>query len=105
MPSGKASGRLAVALAGAGFRRYATYRQATVAGAFANVVFGFLRSYVLLSVAGAGLAAGYDRAQLATFVWVGPGAARGGQLLGCDGPRRSGSAPERSWPSCCGRST
>jgi ABC-2 type transport system permease protein len=67
------SRRTVAALAGAGFRRFATYRQATVAGAFANIVFGFLRCYVLLSVAGVGLAAGYDRAQLATFVWVGQG--------------------------------
>jgi viologen exporter family transport system permease protein len=59
-----------------GFRRYATYRQATVAGTFTNVVFGFLRCYVLLAVAkGAvgGRPAGYDPAQLATFVWVGQG--------------------------------
>jgi ABC-2 type transport system permease protein len=68
-----ASGRPLRALARAGFRRFATYRQATVAGAFANTVFGFLRCYVLLSVAGAGVAAGYDRAQLATFVWTGQG--------------------------------
>jgi ABC-2 type transport system permease protein len=39
------------ALVGAGFRRYATYRQATVAGAVTNTVFGFLRCYVLLAVA------------------------------------------------------
>ena len=39
------------ALAWSGFRRYATYRQATVAGAFTNTVFGFLRCYVLLAVA------------------------------------------------------
>ncbi|MFI7605027.1 ABC transporter permease [Micromonospora sp. NPDC049366] len=39
-----------------------------------NVVFGFLRCYVLLAVAGAaGSAAGYDPRQLATFVWVGQG--------------------------------
>jgi ABC-2 type transport system permease protein len=47
-----------------------------VAGAFTNVVFGFLRCYVLLAVASAatgGRPAGYDRAQLATFVWVGQG--------------------------------
>jgi ABC-2 type transport system permease protein len=59
-----------------GFRRYATYRQATVAGSFTNIVFGFLRCYVLLAVAkGAvgGRAAGYDPGQLATFVWVGQG--------------------------------
>lgn len=64
------------ALAAAGFRRYATYRQATFAGAFTNTVFGFLRCYVLLAVAvgaATGRAAGYDQTQLATFVWVGQG--------------------------------
>jgi ABC-2 type transport system permease protein len=76
VPTVRTSGapRLVAALAGAGFRRYATYRQATVAGAFTNTVFGFMRCYVLLSVAdAAGQAAGYDRGQLATFVWVGQG--------------------------------
>ena len=64
------------ALAWSGFRRHATYRQATVAGAFTNVVFGFLRCYVLLAVADAvvdGRPGGYGAAQLATFVWVGQG--------------------------------
>lgn len=64
------------ALAASGFRRYATYRQATIAGAFTNVVFGFVRCYVLIAVvsgAGGGLVAGYDRRQLATFVWAGQG--------------------------------
>jgi ABC-2 type transport system permease protein len=64
------------ALVWSGFRRYATYRQATIAGTFTNIVFGFLRCYVLLAVAdGAtgGRPGGYDRAQLATFVWVGQG--------------------------------
>lgn len=64
------------ALAWSGFRRYATYRQATIAGAFTNVVFGFLRCYVLLAVAAGavgGSPAGYDPAQLATYVWVGQG--------------------------------
>jgi ABC-2 type transport system permease protein len=59
-----------------GFRRYATYRQATVAGAFTNVVFGFLRCYVLLAVANGaagGRPGGYDQRQLATYVWVGQG--------------------------------
>lgn len=64
------------ALIGSGFRRYATYRQATIAGTFTNIVFGFLRCYVLLAVA-AGAAgqrpAGYDAEQLATYVWVGQG--------------------------------
>jgi len=64
------------ALARSGFRRWSTYRQATIAGAFTNIVFGFLRCYVLLAVAAAtagGLPAGYDAAQLATYVWVGQG--------------------------------
>jgi ABC-2 type transport system permease protein len=64
------------ALARSGFRRYATYRQATVAGSFTNIVFGFLRCYVLLAVAAAtagGNAGGYDATQLATYVWVGQG--------------------------------
>jgi ABC-2 type transport system permease protein len=64
------------ALIGSGFRRYATYRQATIAGTFTNIVFGFLRCYVLLAVAegAAGHSpAGYDAEQLATYVWVGQG--------------------------------
>jgi ABC-2 type transport system permease protein len=64
------------ALVSSGFRRYATYRQATIAGTFTNIVFGFLRCYVLLAVAAGavgGQPGGYDREQLATFVWVGQG--------------------------------
>lgn len=64
------------ALARSGFQRYITYRQATIAGSFTNIVFGFLRCYVLLAVAAGavgGRPAGYDAAQLATFVWVGQG--------------------------------
>ena len=66
---------VAWALAGAGFRRYSTYRQATVAGAFTNTVFGFLRCYVILAVAAAagGTAAGYRGPQLVTYVWIGQG--------------------------------
>ncbi|GAA3941475.1 ABC transporter permease [Actinoplanes auranticolor] len=64
------------ALAWSGFRRYLTYRQATIAGSFTNTVFGFLRCYVLLAVAAGavgGRPGGYDAAQLTTFVWVGQG--------------------------------
>ncbi|GIF04512.1 ABC transporter permease [Actinoplanes siamensis] len=64
------------ALAGSGFRRYTTYRQATIAGTFTNVVFGYLRCYVLLAVAASTLGnrpAGYDTEQLATYVWLGQG--------------------------------
>jgi ABC-2 type transport system permease protein len=63
------------AIARAGFRRYATYRQAMVAAIFTNTVFGFLRGAVLGAVVGASgaLVTGYDPARLATFVWVGQG--------------------------------
>ncbi|WP_436495900.1 ABC transporter permease [Actinokineospora sp. HUAS TT18] len=61
------------ALMVAGFRRYATYRQATVAGIFTNSVFGFLRCYVLLAVAAGGTVAGYSGPQLITYVWLGQG--------------------------------
>jgi hypothetical protein len=43
-------------------------RASTVRDVFTNSIFGFLRSAVLLAVAGAGLAAGYDTAGLVTFV-------------------------------------
>jgi ABC-2 type transport system permease protein len=64
-----------LALAIAGFRRYATYRQAVVAATFTNSVFGFLRCFVLLAaVSATGTAVGgYTAPQLATFVWVGQG--------------------------------
>src|SRR5262245_18109603 len=63
-----------VALAVAGFRRHATYRQAMAAALVTNTVFGFLRFAVMLAViAEAGTVAGYDGTRLATFVWVGQG--------------------------------
>src|SRR5262249_56830677 len=64
-----------LALATAGFRRYATYRQATLAAVVTNSVFGFLRFAVMLAVldAGARTVAGYGEPQLATFVWAGQG--------------------------------
>src|SRR5262245_64769107 len=69
------SARAYLALAAAGFRRYATYRAAMVAAVVTNSVFGFLRFAVMLAVldAGARTVAGYDEPQLATFVWAGQG--------------------------------
>jgi viologen exporter family transport system permease protein len=69
------SARAYLALAAAGFRRYATYRQAMVAAVVTNSVFGFLRYAVMLAVLDAGgrTVAGYDEPQLATFVWAGQG--------------------------------
>ncbi len=62
-------------LARAGFHRYATYRQAALASTFTNVVFGLLRCSVITAAAagGGGMAAGYHRAQLVTFVFIGQG--------------------------------
>jgi len=68
--------RMVAALAGAGFRRYATYRQATFASTFTNSVFGFLRVYVLLAVlagTGARFAGGYDAERIATYCWASQG--------------------------------
>jgi ABC-2 type transport system permease protein len=74
--AGRISAQIAtiLALATAGFRRYATYRPATVASIFTNSTFGFLRCYVLLAAAAAapriGVAGGYNSAQLATYCWA-----------------------------------
>ena len=59
----------------AGFRRYATYRRATLAGAFTNTVFGVIRVSILFAAADAagGTVAGYDRAALSTYTWVSQG--------------------------------
>jgi ABC-2 type transport system permease protein len=59
----------------AGFRRYATYRQATLAGAFTNTVFGVIKVSILFAAADAagGVVAGYDRAALSTYTWVSQG--------------------------------
>lgn len=62
------------AIAASGFRRFATYRQATFAALATNIMFGFLRSYVLLAVAAVtGSVAGYSGSQLAAYVWAGQG--------------------------------
>jgi ABC-2 type transport system permease protein len=67
-------GSLIGAIAASGFRRFATYRQATFAALVTNIMFGFLRTYVLLAVAAVGgVVAGYNGAQLAGYVWAGQG--------------------------------
>lgn len=58
----------------AGFRRYATYRQAALAGLTTNIVFGLLRAAVLVAVlAERPVVAGYDVAAAVTYVWLGQG--------------------------------
>ncbi|MFJ9420123.1 ABC transporter permease [Streptomyces sp. NPDC101227] len=59
------------AVAAGGFRRYATYRVATVAGVFTNTVFGFIIAYTYLALwAERPHLGGYDQAQALTFVWT-----------------------------------
>jgi ABC-2 type transport system permease protein len=62
---------LYAALAVRGFRRYATYRAATAAGAFTNSVFGVIiaYTYVALWEARPDLG-GYGVAQALTFAWI-----------------------------------
>ncbi|MEU2430467.1 ABC-2 family transporter protein [Streptomyces sp. NPDC007861] len=61
----------AVVLAG-GFRRYATYRIATAAGAFTNTVFGFIMAYTYIALWDERPhLGGYDLPQALTYVWLG----------------------------------
>jgi ABC-2 type transport system permease protein len=78
VPGRRAGFAALAALASAGFRRYATYRQATAASTFTNTVFGFLRCFVLLATTEAAwqageLTAGYDPEQIALYCWLSQG--------------------------------
>ena len=54
-----------------GYRRFATYRGATVAGVFTNSVFGLLRGSVLLALLAMRPAVGgYDAADALTYTWL-----------------------------------
>jgi ABC-2 type transport system permease protein len=60
------------ALAVRGFRRYATYRVATAAGAFTNSVFGIIIAYTYIALWEARPdLGGYGVAQALTFAWMG----------------------------------
>ncbi|MGW1356681.1 ABC transporter permease [Streptomyces chartreusis] len=66
------SGRLYLAVAVGGFRRYATYRVATAAGVFTNTVFGVILVYTYLALWDQKPhLGGYDQAQAVTYVWLG----------------------------------
>lgn len=66
--------RLYVELARRGFRRYAAYPGATVAGIFTNTVFGFLQAYILLAVLrDRSAVGGYDATDAVTYVWLAQG--------------------------------
>src|SRR5712692_62472 len=57
-----------------GFARYAAYPAATIAGAFTNIVFGFVRAYILLALYGQReVVGGYDPSAAVTYVWIGQG--------------------------------
>ncbi|WP_316529006.1 ABC transporter permease [Kitasatospora brasiliensis] len=62
---------LYAAVARGAFRRYSTYRAATVAGTFTNTVFGIIlaSSFLALWQARPGLG-GYDQSQAVTYIWV-----------------------------------
>jgi ABC-2 type transport system permease protein len=63
---------LYVAVAARAFRRYSTYRAATLAGIFTNSVFGVIYSYAYLALWAANPdAGGYDAVDAVTYVWLG----------------------------------
>jgi ABC-2 type transport system permease protein len=63
--------RLDWEIAKRGWRRYAVYPWATVAGVFTNTIFGFLQAYILLAIyrhrTNVG---GFDSADAVTYVWL-----------------------------------
>ncbi|MFE5582899.1 ABC transporter permease [Kitasatospora sp. NPDC056531] len=65
---------LYAAVARGAFRRYSTYRAATLAGTFTNTVFGIIlaSSFLALWQARPGLG-GYDQSQAVTYIWVSQG--------------------------------
>ncbi len=63
---------LYVAVATRAFRRYSTYRAATLSGIFTNSVFGIIYSYAYLALWQANpTAGGYDAQDAVTYVWIG----------------------------------
>src|SRR6476620_6769989 len=63
---------LHVAVATRAFRRYATYRAATLAGVFTNSVFGVIYSFAYIALWQANpTAGGYDQQDAVTYVWLG----------------------------------
>jgi ABC-2 type transport system permease protein len=63
---------LHVAVAARAFRRYSTYRAATLAGVFTNSVFGVIYSFAYLALWAQNRdAGGYDATDAVTYVWLG----------------------------------
>jgi len=69
------SARLYWEVARRGYRRYATYRGATISGVFTNTIFGFMRAYVLIALFNSRPhAGGYTVADALTYAWLTQGA-------------------------------
>lgn len=67
----RAALRLYWEVARRGYRRYATYRGATVAGVFTNTVFGFMRAYVLIALfRSRPHIGGYNITDALTYTWL-----------------------------------
>jgi ABC-2 type transport system permease protein len=63
---------LYAAVAARSFRRFSTYRTATLAGIFTNTVFGVIYSYAYLALwRQREHAGGYDAVDAVTYVWIG----------------------------------
>jgi ABC-2 type transport system permease protein len=66
--------RLYWEIARRGYRRYAAYPAATVAGVFTNTVFGFLIAYILLAVfRERGQIGSYSSSDAVTYTWLAQG--------------------------------
>jgi viologen exporter family transport system permease protein len=66
--------RLDWELARRGYRRYAAYPAATVAGVFTNTVFGFMKGYILLAMfQHRDSIGGYDATDTITYTWLAQG--------------------------------
>jgi ABC-2 type transport system permease protein len=75
--------RLYAAVVAGGFRRYATYRVATVAGVFTNTVFGFIIAYTYTALWHVRPhLGGYDLPQALTYVWIGQAMLAASALMG-----------------------
>ncbi|MFG2823414.1 ABC transporter permease [Kitasatospora sp. NPDC048365] len=70
-PPERGTAGLYLAVARGAFRRYSTYRAATLAGTVTNTVFGFILASTFLALwrARPGLG-GYDADQAVTYIWV-----------------------------------
>jgi ABC-2 type transport system permease protein len=65
-------GMLYASVAARSFRRFSTYRTATLAGIFTNSVFGIIYSYAYLALWDQRPhAGGYDATDAVTYVWIG----------------------------------